>query len=73
MKGSARIVLAMAVVALLGGCAIGQKLGWNREHLPASQVQLASCDAATSTLKGQPDHDTAYRACVDAKVRQHVD
>ena len=72
MKVSARMLLAMAV-ALLGGCAIGQKLGWTHEHADASQVQLASCDAATRTLKGQPDHDTAYRACVDAKARQHVD
>ena len=34
---------------------------------------VASCDAATATLKGQHDHDISNRACLDAKVRQGVD
>jgi hypothetical protein len=73
MKGSARIVLAIAAAALLGGCAVGEELGWHRQHASASEIQLASCDAATATLKGKADHDVAQRACVDAKARQHVD
>jgi hypothetical protein len=65
---------AIAVAAsLLGGCAVGQRLGWQRTHEPATEVQVASCDAATATLKDRPDHGVAHRACVDAKARQHVD
>jgi hypothetical protein len=63
----------LAAACLLGGCAVGDKLGWHRGHEPATEVQLASCDAATATLKGRADHDTAHRACVSAKARQHVD
>ena len=73
MKGSARMAVALAAASLLGGCAVGDRLGWHRNHEAASEVQVASCDAATATLKGRPDHDTAHRACVDAKARQHVD
>lgn len=73
MKGSARIVPWLASACLLTGCAVGEKLGWHRGHGPATEVQLASCEAATATLKGRPDHDTAYDACVEAKVRQQVD
>ena len=74
MKGSTRNVLVLAAACLVGGCAMGEKLGWHRTtHEPATAVQLASCESATATLKGRPDHGTAYRACVDAKARQHVD
>ena len=76
MKTMARVakIAAVAVVAAgLGACAAGQKLGWQRSHAPATEVQLASCTAATATLEGRPDHDVAYRACVDAKARQQVD
>ena len=73
----AKPVLALATLALaascLGGCAAGQRMGWQRTHEPATEVQLASCEAATATLKGRPDHDIAYRACTHAKARQHVD
>ena len=70
MKTSAGILALLAAACLLGGCAVGSKLGWHRSHAPATDAQLASCEAGTATLKGRPDHDTAYRACVDAKVRQ---
>ena len=73
----ARLALTTAALAIvaccLGGCATGQKMGWQRTHEPATEVQLASCEAATATLKGRPDHDIAYRACTHAKARQHVD
>ena len=63
-----------AAIALLAGCATDGKQGWHRSRAaPATAVQLASCEAATSTLKDRPDHGVAYRACVDAKVRQQVD
>ena len=72
-----RSLVNLATIAiaasLLGGCAAGQRMGWKRTHEPATEVQVASCDAATATLKDRPDHDVAHRACVDAKARQHVD
>ena len=69
----AKVAVAAAMAVVLGACAAGQKLGWQRSHAPATEVQLARCTAATATLQGRPDHDVAYRACVDAKVRQQVD
>jgi hypothetical protein len=74
MKGTTRVsILALCVLAL-AGCAVGEKLGWHRgPNEPATDVVVASCDAATATLKGRHDHDIAHRACVDAKTRQHVD
>lgn len=66
------IPLALVVLAL-SGCAVGDKLGWHRESAPASEVVRASCTTATATLKGRPQHDVAYGACVEAKTRQNVD
>jgi hypothetical protein len=74
MKKIPKLLAAAALLSLLGGCAVGQKLGWQRStKAPANEVQVASCDMATATLKGRPDYDAAHRACVDAKARQHVD
>jgi hypothetical protein len=72
-KQLAKLAALAAAAMLLGACAAGQKLGWQRSHPPANEVQLASCTAATATLEGRPDHGVAYRACVDAKARQQVD
>jgi hypothetical protein len=72
-KAIGKLVALASAALLLGGCAAGQRLGWQRAHAPPTEVQLASCEAATATLKGRPDHDVAYRACTDAKARQHVD
>lgn len=63
--------LALATVALTG-CAIGAKLGWNADRTVPSEVVQTNCEAAVRTLKGQPDHDVAMKACVDAKTRQGV-
>lgn len=65
-------LLALTCVALTG-CAIGTKLGWHDDRRVASDVVQASCDKAVRTLRGQPDHNIAMRACVDAKTRQGVD
>ena len=66
-------LLALGACALCG-CAVGEKLGWHRgSDQTATAVVVASCDAATATLKGRPDHDVAHRACVEAKTRQNVD
>jgi len=74
MKGSTRVLLLALGACALSGCAVGEKLGWHRgAAAKATAVQVASCDAATSTLKQRPDHDVAHRACVEAKVRQGVD
>ena len=62
MKTIMRTGLLLAAIGSLAACA------HHRDR--ATETQLASCDAGTSTLKGQHDHDIAYRACVDAKVRQ---
>jgi hypothetical protein len=74
MKGATRVFLLALAASALAGCAVGEKLGWHRGSAePATEVVQASCDAATATLKGRPDHDITHRACVDAKTRQHVD
>jgi hypothetical protein len=73
MKKLLPTVVLLSAAGLLGGCAIGEEMGWHHTRAPATEVQVASCDAATATLKGKPDHDTANHACLDAKVRQQVD
>ena len=73
MKQTTKFATLASAVILLGGCAAGQKMGWGRSHPVANEVQVASCDAATATLTGRPDHDVAHRACVAAKARQGVD
>ena len=65
--------LTAFAAALLGGCTLGQRLGWTAgDRTDATDAVRASCEQATRTLKGGPDHGTAQRACVDAKTRQHV-
>ena len=73
MKTMARGILVLACASVIAGCAVGEQMGWHHDHAAANEVQVASCDAATATLKGRPDHDVSHRACVDAKARQGVD
>jgi PBP1b-binding outer membrane lipoprotein LpoB len=73
MKQNSKLAMLALAAVLLGGCAAGQKMGWGKSQPPATEVQVASCDAATATLTGRPDHDVAHRACVHAKARQQVD
>lgn len=70
----ARIRCAFVALAavLLAGCAVGAKLGWTADRTAPSEVVQANCEAAVRTLKGQPDHDVAMKACVHAKTRQGV-
>ena len=72
MNKIARTILLLCTAAT-ASCAIGEEMGWHRNREAATEVVVASCDAATATLKERPDHDIAHRACVDAKTRQHVD
>jgi hypothetical protein len=72
MKTIARTAFVLGLVSL-AGCATSNEMGWHHPGHDATEVQVASCDAATATLTGQHDHDLANRACRDAKVRQGVD
>jgi len=73
MIGFQRALLIVLCAGATAGCAVGQEMGWHRGSEPATEVVVASCEAATATLKERPDHDISYRACLDAKTRQHVD
>lgn len=74
MHASLRIVFTAGLAgSLLGGCALGQRLGWTTRHdVDATEAVRVSCEEATRTLANGPDHGTAQRACLDAKTRQHV-
>ena len=74
MHASTRFPLAAALAAiLLGGCAVGQRLGWTATtDRGASDDIRASCEESTRTLKGRPDYDTALGACLEAMTRQHL-
>lgn len=71
-----RVATTLAAAALLGGCAtgqrMGQRMGWTATPADATALVQASCDEATRSLKGGPDHGTALSACLDAKTRQHL-
>ena len=73
LKTMARAGLLLLCAGAFAGCATSEEMGWHHRRGDATEVQVASCEAGTATLKGQHDHDTAYRACLDAKVRQGVD
>jgi hypothetical protein len=72
MDATKRLLATGLVATLLGGCAVGQRLGWNATPVDATDRVRASCEEATRTLKGGPDHATALRACLEAKTRQGV-
>jgi len=72
MKTITRAGLLLLCVGSMAGCATANEMGWHHRSGEATETQLASCDAGTSTLKGQHDHNLAYQACVDAKVRQQL-
>lgn len=70
MDARLRIGLAALVALGVSGCAIGTRLGWHAERVTPSDAIRANCELNVKTLSGQPDHDTAMRACVEAKSRQ---
>jgi hypothetical protein len=72
MNTMACTTLLLGAVSL-AGCATSKEMGWHHPGHEATEVQVASCEAATATLKGQHDHRISNRACLDAKVRQGVD
>ena len=73
MKKTQSAILLLLCAVAVAGCAVGKEMGWHHNGEPATEVVVASCEAATATLKDRPDHDISYRACVDAKTRQGVD
>ena len=72
MDATKRLLATGLVATLLGGCAVGQRLGWTTTRADATDRVRASCEEATRTLKGGPDHATALRACLGAKTRQRA-
>ena len=73
MKNFHRALLIGLCAVAAGGCAVGKEMGWYGNHQQPTEVVVASCEAATATLKERPDHAISYRACLDAKTRQGVD
>jgi hypothetical protein len=77
MAARVRVSLMVLAIVSLTACAtvnrMATRMGWRGEHAVATDTVRINCEAATKTLVGQPDHDTALRACIDAKTRQHVD
>ena len=72
MKPAPRLPIALvfSLAIGLGGCAVGQRLGWHATPADATASVRASCEAATRTLTGRDDHATAIDACIEAKTRQ---
>jgi hypothetical protein len=73
MDARMRNGLVVLTCLALNGCAIGTKPGRTADRAVPGDVIQASCDKAVRTLHGQPDHNIAMRACVDAKTWQGVD
>jgi hypothetical protein len=72
MNARIRFLATGLMATSLAGCANGQRLGWTTTRADATDRVRASCEEATRTLKGGPDHATALQACLDAKTRQRV-
>jgi hypothetical protein len=72
MHARIRLLATCLVATSLAGCAVGQRLGWTATRADATDRVRASCEEATRTLQGGPDHGTALRACLEAKTRQRV-
>ena len=71
MKSSLVLAVALAFAAGSSGCAWWDAHGWKHAKAePATDHAREQCEAATATLKDQPDHDTAMRACLDEKARR---
>lgn len=68
MRARFRIGWVLLASVELGGCALGARLGWHSQHeLPSESVRL-NCENTVKALQGQPDHELALRACIDAQL-----
>lgn len=70
MKPAKLLAIAFVLATGLGGCAVGQRLGWHAAPADATASVRASCEDATRTLTGRADYATALDACIEAKMRQ---
>ena len=61
--------LLVAVLAT-GACSTVERWGWTSNRAEPTAEARAECQAATATLRGGADHDTAMKACLDAKRRR---
>lgn len=71
MNAWIRGTAAVLAVGALGGCAMWDSMGFGHRHDAApTAAAKATCEAATATLRGKPDYDTALHACLDEKRRR---
>jgi hypothetical protein len=73
MKAPLALACTLALVASTGGCAWWDAHGWKHMHAERAaptDTARARCEAATETLKGKPDHDSALAACLDEQARR---
>ena len=73
MKSLIATTMLVLAAGALAGCATAKDAQLYGGVAHPEEVVLASCEAATATLKDRPDHEVAHRACMQAKTRQHVD
>ena len=72
MRARFRIGWLLLASLGLGGCALGARLGWHSQReLPSEAVRL-NCENTVKALQGQPDHELALRACIDAQLHRHA-
>lgn len=72
MRARIRIGLLLLASLGLGGCALGARLGWHAQReLPSEGVRL-NCESTVKALQGQPDHELALRACIDAQLHSQA-
>ena len=72
MHARIRLLASCLIATLLGGCAVGQRLGWTTTRVDATAEVKASCEENTRSLARSPSQDEAMAACMDAKTRQHL-
>ena len=72
MRARFRIGWLLLASLGLGGCALGARLGWHAQHAQTSDAVRLNCEITVKALQGQPDHELALRACIDAQLHQHA-
>lgn len=71
-----RVKFGMGCILLaslgLVGCTLGARLGWHPQRVQASETVRVNCENTVKALQGQPDHELAMRACIDAQLHRHA-
>ena len=71
MKQSIALATLLVFASGASGCAWWDAHGYKHAKAkPATDHAREQCESATATLKGQPDYDTALRACLEEKARR---